>query len=341
MEKEAPQTRQPLPFLEAVAVELNDPDRLRDRIHRSLPLRAFLETNREPHFFHRSGVVQVGDLPVSCSLHSPMEVAFDDSAFATLALPCAGTARVGIDGQRLTLEGGPMAAYLPGAAFTASTETFGEVMICLDRRRLAETAAALGGFDRRAGSYGPRFQRPLLVDGSRRTEQAELLAHLQLALQMAEAPLLRSVGGLRAAILEDLLYRLVAALVCPELVAGAAGTVPFPSRDRIFDELLEWIQAHLHTPITTTDLSRRSSYSPRSLQYLFHRKFGCSPMQWVKRQRLNAVHRDLQRAQPGETVAEIARRHGFGHLSSFAASFQRSYGMAPSTLLRHSRMGTG
>lgn len=66
--------------------------------------------------------------------------------------------------------------------------------------------------------------------------------------------------------------------------------------DHPFEALLEWVQVHLHTPITPTELSRRSAYSQRNLQYLFQRRFGCSPMQWVKRQRLSAVHADLQRA---------------------------------------------
>ncbi|PZV00596.1 MAG: AraC family transcriptional regulator [Cyanobium sp.] len=112
-----------------------------------------------------------------------------------------------------------------------------------------------------------------------------------------------------------------------------------PASGSPLDDLLEWIQAHLHTPITPTELSRRSAYSRRNLQYLFQQRLGCSPMQWVKRQRLDAVQRDLQRAQPGETVAAIARRHGFVQLSSFAASFLRRYGIAPSVLLRRSRTG--
>lgn len=324
----------PLSVLESRAVELHDPTSLMERVARSMPLTAFLEGPQPEGFFHRSGVVSVGDVAVSCSVHSPLEIGFDDCPFATLVLPLAGVAEVGIDGQRLVLEGGPMAAYLPGSAFTASTGPLEDVLICLDRQRLAETASALGGFGRSARSYRPRFESTLLVDGSLPSEQADLLSHLHLALRLMEAPLLCSVGGLQSAPLEDLLYRLVAALVCPELVNAADATVPGPRPDRNFDDLLEWIQAHLHTPITPTELSRRSSYSPRNLQYKFQRRFGCSPMQWVKQQRLLAVRRDLERGQPGDTVAAIARRHGFTHLSSFAASFAQSYGVLPSALLR-------
>jgi AraC-like DNA-binding protein len=327
----------PLTLLESRAVEVHDPAALLERVARDFPLNAFLDSSQRGGFFHRSGVIHVGKIAVSCSRHSPLEIGFGDSPIATLTLPLAGVAEVASDGQRLKLEAGPMAAYLPGAAFTASTGTFEEVMICLDRRRLAKTAAAIGGFDGSAGGCAPAFERTLRVDGSASAEQAELLSHLHLALRMLDAPLLRSVGGLSASQLEDLLFRLVAALVCPDTVRGMDRTDPDHRGDLPFDELLEWIQAHLHTPITPTQLCRRSAYSQRNLQYLFQRRFGCSPMQWVKRQRLSAVHTDLQRAQPGETVAAIARRHGFVQLSSFAASFRQRYGIAPSMLLRRSR----
>jgi AraC-like DNA-binding protein len=125
------------------------------------------------------------------------------------------------------------------------------------------------------------------------------------------------------------------------VVLGIDGCLCDPDRDRPFDEILQWIRAHLHTPITATELSRRRACSLRNLPYLFQRRFGSSPMQWLKRQRLEAVHRDLQRAQPGETVAVIARRHGFGQLSAFSASFHRPYGIPPSLLLRRSRIDNG
>jgi AraC-like DNA-binding protein len=331
----------PLTLLESRAVEVTDPAALLSRVARNFPLNAFLEGPQGQGFFHRSGVVHVGGVAVSCSRHSPLEIGFDDGAIATLTLPLAGEARVGTDGQTLRLQGGPMAAYLPGAAFTASTGTFEEVMICLDRGRLAATASILEGTARDPRRHLPRFESALVVDGSPSGRQAELLRHLHLALRMLDAPLLGPVGGLAAPQLEDLLYRLVAALVCPDVVRGIDASVSDPRPDRPFDELLEWIQAHLHTPITATELSRRSAYSLRNLQYLFQRRFGCSPMQWVKRQRLEAVHRDLQRAQPGETVAVIAHRHGFGQLSSFSASFHRHYGIPPSVLLRRSRIDSG
>ncbi len=324
-------------MLESQAVALDDPAALLERVAQTMPLLGFLEGPQCSGFYHRSGVMQLGEATISCSRHAPIEIGFGDCAFSTLILPLSGNAQVRTDGHRLSLQGGPMAAYLPGAAFTASTDTFEEVMICLDRRRLAETASALVGRFGNASIFAPQFQHTLLLDGSGLSLQADLLNHLHLALRLVEAPLLQPSGGLKVALLEDLVYRLAAAIVCPEAAQGNEQPLPHASGDRIFAELLEWIEAHLHTPITPTDLSRRSCYSVRNLQYLFQERFGCSPMQWVKKRRLRAVHRELLHNRSGDTVATIARRYGFIHLSSFAASFKRTFGVLPSSVLRHSR----
>lgn len=48
--------------------------------------------------------------------------------------------------------------------------------------------------------------------------------------------------------------------------------------------------------------------------------------------RLARAHEDLG---SGEwTVAEVANRWGFGHLSRFAAAYRNEYGVSPSTTLR-------
>ena len=60
-------------------------------------------------------------------------------------------------------------------------------------------------------------------------------------------------------------------------------------------------------------------------------------MRWWRQRRFEAVHAELSRADQNGTVASIARRHGFHHLSTFSAAFQRRYGIRPSELLRQGR----
>jgi AraC-like DNA-binding protein len=86
-----------------------------------------------------------------------------------------------------------------------------------------------------------------------------------------------------------------------------------------------------------TALEQRSGYSRRSLQLAFQRRFGCGPMQWVRRQRLEQARQALLNPREGDSVSEIAARHGFRNLSMFSRDFTAHFGLRPSDLLRDAR----
>jgi AraC-like DNA-binding protein len=103
---------------------------------------------------------------------------------------------------------------------------------------------------------------------------------------------------------------------------------------QVMEDLLLYIQANLHQRLRLQDLEMRSGYSRRSLQYAFQRRFGCSPMQWVKQERLLAARRDLEHPQPLDTVSLISERYGYSSLSCFSRDIHQAFGVCPSTLLR-------
>ena len=103
------------------------------------------------------------------------------------------------------------------------------------------------------------------------------------------------------------------------------------------DELVDFIRVNAHNNLTLTDLEERSHYSARHLQSLFKEKFDCTPMQFVRRQRLSAAMQRLQEASYDETVTSISRACGYRFISNFTNDFQRQFGISPSTVLRASR----
>src|SRR5580693_1816686 len=59
-------------------------------------------------------------------------------------------------------------------------------------------------------------------------------------------------------------------------------------------------------------------------------------VRYLRQVRLGQAHRQLQAADPaaGATVAAIARRWGWASPASFASTYHRQYGQAPSVTLR-------
>ena len=107
------------------------------------------------------------------------------------------------------------------------------------------------------------------------------------------------------------------------------------------DDLVNYIQANTHLNLTLTDLEEHSHYSARHLQNLFREKFECTPMQFVRKQRLNKAMEELQTAGEDDTITSISRAYGYRSSSNFTTEFRRQFGVNPSTVLRASRAGGG
>ena len=90
-----------------------------------------------------------------------------------------------------------------------------------------------------------------------------------------------------------------------------------------------FISENLTNPITVSDISRAAGCSVRSLQAGFQQQFGCSPMRYLTRQRLNHAHHLLQTRPADTRVSSIAYDVGFTHLGRFATAYRSSFGQSP------------
>jgi AraC-like DNA-binding protein len=148
--------------------------------------------------------------------------------------------------------------------------------------------------------------------------------------------LLRQGGVPELLRLDDLLLRQIVEVLAPALLADR--TAPdLGGSDCAIDALVDWIHAHCHEAISLSELEQRSFYSRRSLQYAFKARFGCGPMQYLRRQRLWLARRRLQEAGSESSVGSIASSCGYLSLSSFSRDFQRCFGISPSSLLAQRR----
>jgi AraC family ethanolamine operon transcriptional activator len=88
--------------------------------------------------------------------------------------------------------------------------------------------------------------------------------------------------------------------------------------------------------IRINNLCRELGVSERTLRYAFCNLTGMPPLAFLKRQRLNRVHRSLRKADPAEAlVKQVALTHGFSHLGHFSREYGQMFGETPSETLRH------
>jgi len=90
-----------------------------------------------------------------------------------------------------------------------------------------------------------------------------------------------------------------------------------------------YIMENLTEPMTVHQISQAAGCSLRSLQVGFQRQFGCSPVEFLRRKRLNHAHFLLQTLPPDTLIGSIAYDAGFMHLGRFSIAYRHAFGRSP------------
>lgn len=330
----------PLVFHQGKATVDRDPQVLASRLAQHYSLLDFAPRRGwERNFLHRSSSAAAGDLTLTCGYTSPIQGQIGErTGTGSINICFAGRASYESDDQRVEIHGGKPIFFAPGHAYHYTVDHFNGLAFDIDLQRLRSTAAAMAGF----GISERRFQPDLAMVraiGQSSERSASLMRMLRQAFALVDDAALEAAGTLAHLAVDDLIYRLLALLLFPRLsslLEEQRHQAPL-SRGRILEELIAWIEAHLDRPIQLTELEQRSGYSRRHLQAAFQQRYGCGPIQWIRRQRLERARKALLQPLGGETVSAIAARSGFRNLAVFSRDFHAAYGLKPSDLLREGR----
>jgi AraC-like DNA-binding protein len=97
--------------------------------------------------------------------------------------------------------------------------------------------------------------------------------------------------------------------------------------------LLLWIKEHLHESLTLADLASATRLSARRLQELSQKRYGLSPMELLRQQRLEVFHADLlDPAQAKMSVAALLRSSQLVNSAATRQAFEARYGETPNAL---------
>ncbi|WP_233213487.1 helix-turn-helix transcriptional regulator [Mycobacterium hubeiense] len=98
---------------------------------------------------------------------------------------------------------------------------------------------------------------------------------------------------------------------------------------------VEYMEANVANDIGLADIAQAVHVTPRAVQYMFRRHLDVTPLQYLRRQRLEYARRDLLNADRArETVTDIAARWGFLHTGRFAVMYRQAFGESPHATLR-------
>jgi AraC-like DNA-binding protein len=230
-------------------------------------------------------------------------------------------------------------AYLPGTAMLVSP-TFDNVVRV--ERGTAALNIVLSGVELRgqlAALLGERLKPPLefaarvsLREGWGRgfARFARLaLAELQRPRSILSQPMV--AGSFREFVATALL------LHQPHNYTEALRRLERPVTPRDVKRAVDYIEANLDAEIGLPEIVATCGVPGRTLIKHFSDFKGTSPMRYLRSARYERVREALGRAEPEESVTEIALRWGFTHMGRFSVEYRRRFGESPSETLGRRR----
>ena len=288
----------------------------------------------ESDFVNHSSIVNINGLSLTAIAHSPMLTNVVSPNSSMLVFTIGGESYDSVvNGKKLSYQMHEHAAFVPEGRRIGRGGYRSVLMIDVDKSRLQRTVDTMSG---EQGSSKVSMNLELPQSLALRVGNVSLNSGLENLCKLVDL-YCSTPQILSAMAVDENFYRLMAMMFNPQWLASSETKAD--SHTRVsggMDIACQYALANLEFSITLTDLENVAKVSSRSLQYAFIKKFGCSPMQWLRDQRLQRAHYLLCNARAGDTVTMIAHQCGIPHLSQFSAYYQQKFAQLPSATLAHS-----
>jgi len=100
---------------------------------------------------------------------------------------------------------------------------------------------------------------------------------------------------------------------------------------------IDYIEANLDAAVGLSEIVAASGVPGRTLIQHFRDFKGTTPTRYLRSARYEKVREALRRAEPEESITEIAAKWGFSHLGRFSVDYRKRFGEPPSATLRRAR----
>lgn len=172
----------------------------------------------------------------------------------------------------------------------------------------------------------------LVVQARHGTSSFVRMAHLRtleaasLNSELLKAP--ESAAQLRDAVLIEWLESIPSSIEIRDLHSANA-------RTKLVNRACELVLGAPDRPMTMLEVCKQVGASPRRLELCFRDVLGITPHKYLRAVRLCGARRELKQLVGTEaTVADVAARWGFWHMSAFSADYKQQFGESPSATLQ-------
>ena len=318
----------PLAFGQATASLESNVDNASAIIADIVPSMKLAPAAKTPTFLTKMATSQIGDMRLLAHTATPCRMQVEESKGWHLIGPYIGIASLKCDGNTFDLHSGKSALLLPNMMRSTERAPSSVVIASIKVERLEGVLAIMSGntsdirnldslplklnLERNPGSFPTFLQICAMINAT-----------------LGKDELSASLG------IDDLLYRWIAVLLQSEGSSSQRGSSP--SRGASVDIVCDLVRSSFSRPLTLTEMEEASGLSARSLQYAFRSRFGCSPMEWQRAERMLNAQERVMNLKPDETITQVAYAMGFSSSAAFSALYRRHFGETPSQTLHRVR----
>lgn len=322
----------PLLFGNRERVRIRSVLQMQEQVQRALGWSAEYDALDDPSAFAtQQSSVTVNGLRVTALAHTPIHTRVDSDEFSFFMPVDGGAIQSVVNGEPVRCDPMRTALLAPEGERIGTGRSRSIVVAALDKPRLLSTARAM----LRDDEARLDLQRPTVLPLAAGPVNFDLV--LRSACRTFDACGMNPEAAAALAV-DDALYRAICAMLLRDrLFAEAAPTVTRTGIDAGLDQACEYVLANLGGRISMTDLERISGLSTRTLQYAFQKRFGCTPVTWIRNERLTAARALLLTAEEKTSVTDVALAFGFSNLGNFSKYYSDRFGEYPSQTLGDAR----
>lgn len=141
---------------------------------------------------------------------------------------------------------------------------------------------------------------------------------------------------------DDLIYRQLVTLLAPEMPTESDRKNAPATIDRNFDIICDQSLARLDKPLTRTEMEKLSGLGAKDFAKQFRLRFGCSAMEWQRRERLAIARKRLLNGDKFVSIEQLSADSGFMNAKSFSLHYRRQFHERPEeTLWNRHRLRSG
>jgi len=279
---------------------------------------------------HKSWFTAVNGLTIGTVASTPTRAELKKVNTPMLLIPLFGSGSYRMGGENFVWQVADRAVFLPADDFSGESTMRSSLAVFINPDRLKATTSGMLGIKNQMARLND-FDRPkeVLLEYGRISFDKILRQLTGLIDEFSSEPKLLSLSGI-----DDGIYRAMAMMLNPDLFKIEMATAaPGRYSEKLIDRVCQYIQAHHDQPITLSKLEQVSGMSARTLQLAFQKQLQCTPIQWIRMQRLDTARERLIKADSRTTVTEVAFTCGFNKPSTFTYFYKLRFGELPSTTL--------